>query len=108
MNAKEQFTQRLIAAMEFAKLNPNQLAERMSADGERVYSSVTNKWRDGAMPSGEYLLRLPGALGVDGHWLLTGDGSMQRTPPTEAQELLERFVSQIPPHMWTPVPRTEE
>ena len=101
-------------AISFAGLNPNQLAERMSQRGDRVYASVVGSWLKGSMPGGEYMLRLPGALGVDGHWLLTGEGTMERRPTSEAEalvahfrELLARPTPVTPPSRFKPEPLDE-
>jgi transcriptional regulator with XRE-family HTH domain len=32
------------------------------------------KWSGGSVPGGDLLAKLPKALGVSGHWLLTGEG----------------------------------
>jgi len=37
-----------------------------------------------AQPKAEQILRLPGVLEVNGHWLLTGEGGIDDRP-TEAQ-----------------------
>lgn len=38
-------------------------------------AGTVNAWlKDGAMPGGRHMVRLPEVLGVSGHWLLTGQG----------------------------------
>lgn len=90
VTSKDAFTQRLNDAVRFAGLSWNGLAERLSADGVRVYASTTTEWRDGSIPSGEFLMRLPAILGVNGHWLLTGEGDMTSSPD-EAERLLAQI-----------------
>jgi len=37
-------------------------------------ATVSEWFTRGRVPNGDVMLRLPGALGVNGHWLLTGEG----------------------------------
>jgi hypothetical protein len=53
------------------------------------------------MPSGELMIRLPGILNINGHWLLTGEGPMRPVPINE----VERWVAQMPPELFRAVPR---
>ena len=47
----------------------------------------------GSLPAGKYLVQLPGALKVSGHWLLTGKGPM--APPTAGETaVFERGVGE--------------
>lgn len=41
-------------------------------------ATVSEWFTRGRVPNGDVMLRLPHALGVDGHWLLTGEGSRDR------------------------------
>lgn len=92
MDAKLLFLKRLTLAMERRGLTQNGLADRLSVDGERVYASAVNNWlTKGTMPSGDLLMRLPTALDVDGHWLLTGEGEMERRPPDQNAKLLQQM-----------------
>jgi hypothetical protein len=53
------------------------------------------------MPSGELMIRLPGILGISGHWLLTGEGPMRPLPVTE----IERWIAQMPADLFRAMPR---
>lgn len=79
------FNQRLKQAMDVQGLNPNQLAGRLSTSASRVAS-----WLAGSnLPGLEHLRKLQGILKVDGHWLLTGEGSMKLRQPGEAEMRLQ-------------------
>lgn len=118
VDAKSLFLQRLTLAMEARGLSQNALADRLSTGEDRVYASAVNNWlTKGTMPGGEMLIRLPAALDVDGHWLLTGEGSMERTTPEAAQTALERVLQaadearemiRLPHSSFRPLPRPDE
>lgn len=77
---------RIAQAIERAKTNPNALADRLSElMGRRVYASTTNPWvqKGGSPPTARFLVWLPEALDVNGDWLLTGGGEMQRPTAEE-------------------------
>jgi transcriptional regulator with XRE-family HTH domain len=80
------FGVRLKEALDYAGMTQTALARALS-----VNLPTVNRWLNrGVIPDGESLLKLPGVLQVDGHWLLTGDGDMVRTPlPAETQKLLD-------------------
>ena len=63
------FAQRLEIAMQRAGMNKTQLARALEARN----ATVTGWLKHDAIPTGDYLMRMPGVLGVDGHWLLTGE-----------------------------------
>ena len=65
-------------------ITKNELARRVQAAGPTVIEWFTK----GALPDGEKLARLPEALGVNGHWLLTGDGPV--LPPGSGVEATDR------------------
>lgn len=47
-----------------------------------------NRWvRQGVIPRGEALLRVREILGVNGHWLMTGEGDAFTMPGEEAAAL---------------------
>lgn len=79
-NDKRAFTRRLREAFKDSRLTQEELAE---ATGAGV--GTVNGWiKDGAMPGAERLIRLPEALGVSGHWLLTGEEPKHPAPPERA------------------------
>ncbi|HYH79524.1 MAG TPA: helix-turn-helix transcriptional regulator [Longimicrobium sp.] len=43
-------------------------------------ATVSEWFTRGRVPNGDVMLRLPAALKVNGHWLLTGDGSREQDP----------------------------
>jgi transcriptional regulator with XRE-family HTH domain len=43
-------------------------------------ATVSEWFTRGRVPNGDVMLRLPAALAVDGHWLLTGEGPRDRAP----------------------------
>ncbi len=65
--------------------------------GVRV--ATVNEWLNrGTMPSGPIMLRLPGILSLDGHWLLTGE---RRTAagveplPEERRERISALLEEV-------------
>lgn len=62
---------RVLKFIEDNKLNISALAEMIGTK-----QTTISGWRAGKTPDAESLSRLPAALGVSGHWLLTGDGQM--------------------------------
>lgn len=79
------FSGRLDRAMKAQGLNPNQLAQRLETSASRVTS-----WLDGSnLPGAAHVLKMPAILKVDGHWLLTGEGSMQTRRSGDAEVRLE-------------------
>lgn len=96
------FAYRLEKVLRERGISQNQLARALSVRGKRVYTSVVNRWLPRhdqedwrpILPSGEYMLRLPEILGVDGHWLLTGQGEMLPIPPS-AKERAFDLIAQI-------------
>lgn len=69
------------------------VARKVGARAEQV-----NRWARGEeVPSERYLPLLPGALGVSGHWLLTGDGprEQQRVAPREEVEARLQIIQRL-------------
>lgn len=53
------------------------LTQTKLADTLDVRESTVSTWMtQGSLPNGQLMAQLPGALGVSGHWLLTGQGHM--------------------------------
>lgn len=67
---------RLVLAKGYAGINNAEIARRTRASDSSVSTWFDKRIK--AMPEGIKLLQLPWALGVDGHWLLTGEGNMLR------------------------------
>lgn len=106
MEPASTFAYRLDRVLRERGISQNELARALSVEGKRVYTSVVNRWlpRSGQedwrpiLPSGEYMLRLPEILGVDGHWLLTGEGEMLSIPPAAkalAFDLIARIADRV-------------
>lgn len=63
------FRTRLREGLARRRMSQTELARQL---GVRV--ATVNEWLNrGTMPSGPIMLRLPGILSLDGHWLLTGE-----------------------------------
>jgi len=70
----EAFRRRIEEALQAAGITKAELARLLA----KSPSAISEWWTKQAMPEGETILRLPEALGVSGHWLLTGEGPMER------------------------------
>lgn len=73
-----QFKNRLRFALELSGLGQNEVARAV-----RASQSVASKWFDHAhdtLPGGRFIGRLAHTLGVDGHWLVTGEGHHAHVP----------------------------
>lgn len=81
------FTARFIQAHDESGLGQSVLAKAVG-----VSQSQISEWRDGTIPRGEALLRLPAALGVNGHWLLTGNGPKREAASDLASGVREGFA----------------
>lgn len=46
------------------------------------------------LPGGEQMTRLPGLLGCDGHWLLTGEGDMVRQAAS-MKEMRADYIARV-------------
>jgi transcriptional regulator with XRE-family HTH domain len=44
-------------------------------------ATVSEWFTRGRVPNGDVMLRIPGALGISGHWLLTGEGPRDLAHP---------------------------
>ena len=64
------FLARLRRGLEKREMTQADLARALDV-GE---ATVSEWFTRGRVPQGDVFLRLPGVLGVNGHWLLTGDG----------------------------------
>lgn len=67
------FFERLRTALEHRERTQADLARDLG-----VGTATVSEWfTRGRVPSGDVMLRLPHALGISGHWLLTGEGAME-------------------------------
>lgn len=72
--------------MDRAGLDPAGLTRELGFPQGTVWGWL----KEGTVPNGKALLRLPAALRVNGHWLLTGEGAVE--PP----DVRERAASLTP------------
>jgi len=75
---------RIRQARDAAGLTQQEVATRVAAGR----AATVGEWEAGTLPGADYLQQLPAALGCDGHWLLTGKGSMDRPAVDEAEQRL--------------------
>lgn len=64
----------------------NEVAREVGAS-----NSVASEWfsKDSdVLPGGKFLMRLPQVLGVNGHWLITGEGSRYPQPTTGRKDIV--------------------
>lgn len=77
---------RLRYALALSGKGQNQVAREIGAS-----SSVASAWFDGSneiLPGGKFLMRMPKVLGVNGHWLITGEGSWHPIPTSGRRDVL--------------------
>lgn len=55
-----------------------------------VTTSAVSSWESTGGVKLENLMQIIGLFGIDGHWLLTGDGHMFRAPPPPPPEMWDR------------------
>lgn len=82
----QQMKERLRYALALSQKAQNQVAREVGAS-----SSVASAWLDldnDVLPGGKFLMRLPKALGVNGHWLITGEGSWHPLPTSGRRDVL--------------------
>ena len=77
MTLEQAFRDRLKQAIGACSLEKQQIAERVGLRRPGTLSTWLVDGPDFAIPRGQQMLRLPGVLGVSGHWLLTGEGPMR-------------------------------
>lgn len=81
MDEGRAFRRRLAAAIEASPLSRPEIADELGTAAPRL-----SEWASEGgtrMPGFHFLAKLPGVLGVSGHWLLTGEGSMRPDPKGE-------------------------
>lgn len=70
------FFERLRLVLEDRQMTQADLARELG-----VGTATVSEWfTRGRVPSGDVMLRLPHALNVSGHWLLTGEGAKELAP----------------------------
>lgn len=74
------FFERLRAVLRARQMSQADLARQLRISGTTVSEWFTR----GRMPHGDVMLRMPEVLEVNGHWLLTGQGSRDRVPSADA------------------------
>ena len=80
------FKERLRFALSLSPKGQNEIAREVGAS-----NSVASDWFDEGnetLPGGKFLMRLPLAMGVSGHWLLTGQGHWYPAPTSGRKDLL--------------------
>lgn len=80
-SAREALRHRIALAFRLSGRVQSDVARELGVDGSRVSRWFNPDDRQGEVPGPDYLPLLPELLGVDGHWLLTGDGPMTRHEP---------------------------
>lgn len=74
-------------ALDRKGLGQNELAEMVGAS-----SGAASGWfSKGTYPGGNFIVQLPELLDVDGHWLLTGEGTMERKKGDDREALLDEW-----------------
>lgn len=82
---KVQFGMRLREAVEQSEKTREGICTELG-----TYPSQLSRWENGReLPGGAYLMRLPGVLRCDGHYLLTGEGSVRKRSPNDVQTRLD-------------------
>lgn len=82
---------RIIFAFTLSGLQQSEIVRALDIDRSRVSRWFNPDAGQGEMPGPDYLPLLPDLLGVDGHWLLTGEGPMRRTDPAASRVALDRI-----------------
>lgn len=77
------FTDRLVRALQASGKTQNEVAREVGAS-QSTASDWFNK-EAGTIPTGDFLLKLPDALGVAPLWLFYGDGSMYAPPERDTK-----------------------
>ena len=92
MTPEHAFRDRLKRAVEACSLEKREIASRVGLRRPGTLSAWLGDGSDVAMPRGRQLLRLPGVLGISGHWLLTGEGPMRGGEDGLRLELIRQIV----------------
>ena len=82
----QEFRDRLRRALNRRGMTQSELARKIGVRQATISQWFSND--NPAQPKAEQMIKLPAALEVNGHWLLTGEGTLDDRP-TEAQMVLE-------------------
>lgn len=84
--------ERLRSSIRAAGISDREFGARVDASP----SSVSSWFTLGRLPDAETLMRIPGALGLNGHWLLTGEGPRYLIRvDEEAEALVQRGREEV-------------
>ena len=100
----QEFRNRLRRALSLRGMTQSQLAKTIG-----VRQATVSQWFNGespAQPRAEQIIKLPEALSINGHWLLTGEGTMD-DKPTQAQVILEGIRQLLEQPRTPPTPEEE-
>lgn len=87
---KEELGARIREAREAAGLTQSQLAARVGTRSGR--GGTVSDWEAGRGDlSAEVLAEIRRETDCDGHWLLTGEGTMEKRSPTDAEKRLAKL-----------------
>lgn len=88
---KDTLGSRIRTAVAASGLTQRKVAEKTGVDE----SAVSRYVRDHQAPSADYLARFISVTGVDGHWLLTGEGSPKRADPVVSVRMLDSVMDAL-------------
>jgi len=88
--------ERIAKIRERVGMNQAELAARVTGS---YRSATASSWESGeSTPTGEAMMAFVREFPwLDGHWLLTGEGEMERTDPTRAERLVRKFRELLDP-----------
>ena len=90
---RDAFFRRFIAAMEENDMSQQQLARELQRYGLRASVSTVNGWvKYRRMPTGDYMLVLPGVLKINGHYLLTGEQPQAPPGASDARNVVGEVI----------------
>lgn len=88
----DSFGARLKLAIRSRKTTQLALADELEVAPARVNEWIKNKW----LPEGARILEIVNVLRIDAHWLLTGEGSMERSDEAKIRLGAVRQVMDAP------------
>ena len=90
-SARDAMRHRIVMAFATSGVVQADIARALGVDRSRVSRWFNPDAVQGEVPGPDYLPLLPDLLGVDGHWLLTGEGPMHRKDPAASRVALDRI-----------------